>query len=58
MMHEWVHCHNEAANHQLPITVAVFIILHLSTSEVVFLIVWPGWGIYVMDNTFPIKKHS
>ena len=26
MMRKWVHCHNEAANHQLPIAVAFWII--------------------------------
>ena len=33
VMHEWVHCDDEAANHQLPISMAVFIMLHLSASE-------------------------
>ena len=33
MIHEQVCCHNEAADHQLPTTVAVFIVLHLSTNE-------------------------
>ena len=31
MMHERACCRDEAANHQLPISGAVFIILHLST---------------------------
>ena len=30
MMHEWARCCDEAANHQLPIAVAVFFVLHLS----------------------------
>ena len=33
MMHEQVCFHDEAANHQLPIAVADFVILHLSTNE-------------------------
>ena len=32
-MHEWVHCHNEASNHQLPIAVALWIILIVSMEE-------------------------
>ena len=31
MMHEQAHCCHEAANHQLPIAVAAFVILHFST---------------------------
>ena len=30
-MHERAHCHDEVDNHQLPIAVAIFIVLHLST---------------------------
>ena len=33
VMHEQAHCCDEVANHQLPIAVALFIILHLSTNE-------------------------
>ena len=33
MIHEQAHCHDEAANHQLPIAVAIFIVLHLSTNK-------------------------
>ena len=33
MMHEWVCCHDKAANHQLHIAVAVFIVLHLSADK-------------------------
>ena len=33
MMHEWVHCHDEAANHQLPIAVAFWIIQIVSAEE-------------------------
>ena len=32
-MHEQIHCHNEAANHQFPIAVAIFITMHLSNVE-------------------------
>ena len=31
--HEWAHCHDEAANHQLPIPVAFWIIQIVSTEE-------------------------
>ena len=55
-------CFGEAANHQLPMAVAIFIELHLLTNEnteVVLLINCLAWrGVLVMDNTFPIKKHS
>ena len=33
VMHVWEHCCDEAANHQLPIVVAVFTVLHLSTDK-------------------------
>ena len=33
MMHEWAHCHDEASNHQLPITVAFWIIWIVSAEE-------------------------
>ena len=33
MMHEWAHCHDEAANHQLPIAVAFWIIPIVSAEE-------------------------
>ena len=33
VMHEWVCCRDEAASHQFPIAVAVFVILYLSTDE-------------------------
>ena len=33
VMHERAHCCNEAANHHLPITAAVVILLNLSTDE-------------------------
>ena len=33
VMCERAHCHDGAANHQLPIAVAVFIVLHLSTDK-------------------------
>ena len=33
MMHEWAPCCDEAANHQLPINAAIFIVTHLSTNE-------------------------
>ena len=33
VMHEWTLCHDEAANHQLPIAVAVWIIQKVSTEE-------------------------
>ena len=32
-MHEWVHCHDEAANHQLPIAVAFWVIQIVSVEE-------------------------
>ena len=32
-MHEWAHCHDEAANHQLPITVSFWIIQIVSMKE-------------------------
>ena len=32
-MHEWVHCHNEASNHQLPIAAAFWIIWIISMDE-------------------------
>ena len=33
VMHEWAHCHDEAANHQLPITAAFWIIWIVSVEE-------------------------
>ena len=33
VMHEWAHCHDEAANHQLPIAVAFWIIWTVSVEE-------------------------
>ena len=49
VMREKAHCHDEAANHWLPIAAAVFITLHLSASEEhwgsTLLIVWSG-GLY------------
>ena len=33
MMHEWVCCHDEAANHHLPIAAAIWIIWIVSTEE-------------------------
>ena len=33
MMHEWMRCHDEAANHQLPIAVTFWIIQIVSTEE-------------------------
>ena len=62
VMHEQACCHDEAANHQLPIATAIFIVLSLLTNEnieVVLLINCLAWrGVLVMDNTLPIKKHS
>ena len=61
-MHEQVHCRDEAATHQL--TVAVTISLHcisqpMENIEVALLINCLAWrGVLMMDNTFPIKKHS
>ena len=49
MMREQAHCPDEAADHQLPIAVAIFFTLHLSTDEehqFSLLIVWPG-GVYL-----------
>ena len=60
MMLKQVCYHDKAANHQLPIAVAVFVLLHLSANEEHWgstpCLAWKG--ILVMDNTFPIKKHS
>ena len=51
MMHDQVHCRDEAANHQLPIAVAV-----RRNIEVVILINCFAWrGVLMMDNTFPIQ---
>ena len=33
MMHEWVHCSDKAANHQLPVAVAFWITWRISTEE-------------------------
>ena len=61
-MHERVHSPEEVANHQLPIAAAVFTVLHHSIEEeieVVLLINYLAYrGVLMMDNTFPIKKHS
>ena len=64
VMHEQACCHNEAANHQLPIIVSVFIILPLSTNEehwgsTPFSLFGLHGGVLITDNTFHIKKkHS
>ena len=45
VMHEWVHCCDEAANHQLPTAAAVLVILHLNRWRTLrqysLLIIWP-----------------
>ena len=65
-MHERARYQDEAANHQLPIAVAVFIILfssyfisqQMKNIEVVLPINCLACrGILVMHNTFPVKKH-
>ena len=33
VMHEWAHCHDEAANHQLPIAAAAFWIIRIVSME-------------------------
>ena len=37
VMYEQAHCHDEAANHQLSLAAAIFIMLHLSTDRGVYL---------------------
>ena len=60
-MHEQECCHDEAVNHQLPIAVAVFIVLHLSTQKNIEVVLHVNYlvhrGILMMDNSFPIKQH-
>ena len=62
MMHEHVHCPDEAASHYLSIA-AEFSLYYISqptknTEVVLFINCFAQRGILVVDSTFPIKKYS